>query len=321
MTIDPLKAKIYGIEEGLLYVSTLSVEQLMQKYPGQQAKLQEALNLIKQGFSKIILLKYGVNVTDFLSKIQDVAALNAQIASVTTQINDLTSQIDAKNALIATKQAQIAANTAQSTANLATISTLDAEIAALAPAAANATNTINGILGLQIPGSLYEALTVNGYGDVYNDLVNAWTAAKTHTPTDVNSFLAVVNGELSTAIADIQQNGGVPGSLGTLLTWRNALLSAADPLVQTQGKDAERTNLILANASLGAANQALSSEITVLQIQIAPLVAQRTTLNTTLAGLNAQLAAAQSAVTFFNSLTNLEKTLFRELYPEVVFPV
>lgn len=315
--LDSASVKKLALEEEKLLAAQGRVEELIQKNPKQAAKLQESLDLIKQNFSKIMFLKYAINVGEFLDHIDDVAAITAEIAAVTAQINALADEIEAKNDLIADKQAQIAANQAQENTNLTRIDTLDAEILALAPAATSAVTTISAFLSSQSPISLYAALNANGFGDTSTNLLNAWNIIKTQSPVGIHDFLTILNHELDPVIEILEANG-VHTTI--IVNMRDRIVAEADPLVQMENKANEQSSLLSANISLEAANQALASEITGLQLQIAALVTQQTTLNTTLTGLNAQLAAAQSAVTFFNSLSETEKTLFRELYPGVTFP-
>lgn len=273
------------------------VENLLVNNPQMQAELQNSLNQIKDNFSKIIDIRYGVtaqSVVDSLSTAQ-IDALTAQIADLTTQINTITANINSQTQVVTNLQNQINALN----------QTIAADQASLNAATSLVTHDLTNALTVMKPGT--------GAGqDFQNIVINPWLSSVASGNPDVaalqsniNTFLARDSGKIATL-----RFNGIP-----LTTYISTNIVSDAQAVPT-----DLTKLHNDQAQLAPLTQSLHDAQVLLDSFNAQLVAAQAQL----ADLNSQLQAAQAAlnqaIQFFDSLSPVEKNLFQQLYPGVTFP-
>lgn len=285
------------VTEDQLVAAYNRVENLIATNPKKQTELQTSLNLIAENFNKIVNIKYGLSsqsVVDSLSTDQ-IDALTAQIAALTDQINVIVDDINTQTQAIANYQNQI--------------TILNQKILTDQAGLNNATSVVTQDLS-----NAWTAMkrTSPAGIDFQNMVINPWLSSVASGNPDVTALQSNINAFLAKDSSQIKAFR-ISGILLTTYISSNIIgdSHAVPPLLSQLQND---------NAQLNVLNQALQTAQNQLDSDNAALAVLQTQLDS----LNSQLQAAQTvlnqAIAFFDSLTPDEKTLFRELFPDVTFP-
>jgi predicted nucleic acid-binding Zn-ribbon protein len=286
------------VAEDQLAASFDRVEALIANNPNKLAELQNSINLIKENFSKIISIKYGVSsesVVDSLSS-DKIDALIAQITALTNQINSIENDITIKTEAIANYQSQIEVLNQQIITDQANLNAATSKVSS---------DLSNALVAMKVNSPVGK--------DFQNMVINPWLSSVASGTPDVVGLQSNIHSFLDKDTALIRTLR-INGILLTTYISSNIVNDSniVVPLLSQLQND---------NAQLDALNHSLQVAQAQLDSDKAALLAFQTQLN----DLNSQLEIAQAklneAITFFNSLTPVEKTLFQELYPDVTFPV
>ncbi len=311
-----------------------NVEGLLSKNPKLAAKLQQSLDLIRVNFSRIIEIKYHKTADQVISGVTgglsqgEIDAITAQIATVTSNIQTLTAEIDALPGQLTQAQSDLAA--AQATAlsytnALNSPSQTGVYFPSGPPLSSHYSNAI--ITLTNIPSvdafmtSIDPTLTPLFHAMVLDPLLNMINVSdfghkKDGTPVTIGDVDTIIS-SLATFQGYVQQNY----STDVYNSVSPFLFTMIDQLVQSRVEMVNSMTFAL-NTLNDVTIPNLNTTITHIQARIVDAPVELSAAQAQLAALNQQLADGTNTagIAFFNSLTPLEKLLFRALYPTVTFP-
>lgn len=299
----------YAVAESLLLKAIDGLQKLETTNPALVPILKKALELIAASFSQIIKIKYGITAEKEVKNLSpdQVNALNASIAAVTDQINALVETIATLSQQIAADQSTLATYQSQ-LANLNSSLT-----AAQTAVSASQTKVANDVESIQT--------FIQGI-EVLNNSPAVQSAFVALSSPPIISQLT----DLQTAMVSAINNGGGTATQKTVLIAQVSIYinQAKTDVTQLAADQATVTNLTNQIASLQASINALTVQISNKQNQLQNSNTQLAALQTQLTSLQGQLQTAQNvlnqAIALYETFTPLEKQIFKELYPNVVFP-